>query len=105
MQTIPDGKAIIAFGLSKRFQFASIIDHQISKLRESGVIEKIERKWLQAPEIDVVRICGSASEDDVEITLGLDSAKFFFFILLAGVAGATTILATELVIKRIFLRK
>ena len=92
--------ATIAFGLSRQFQFSSIIDHQINKLRESGIIEKIERKWLQAPEIDTEQICGRA-EMEVEVTLGLDSAKFFFYILLVGIAGAMTTLVIEFIVIRI----
>ena len=97
-------KTSIAFGLSRSFAYSAAIDHQINKLRESGVISKIEDKWFNTPELDPDSICMAAGlkNQGTEVALGLDSAKFFFYFLTAGIAGAIVALVAEKIVKKNF---
>ena len=81
-----------AFGLPKRSNYKSIIDEQLLKYREQGLIETLWKKWSNQP-----AACSDTQSGDDRLQMGLVRLSGLFYILLAGVAASVCILVLEFV--------
>ena len=82
----------VLFGLPKRSNYKSIIDEQLLKYREQGLIETLWKKWSNQP-----AACSDTQSGDDRLQMGLVRLSGLFYILLAGVAASVCILVLEFV--------
>lgn len=87
-------KMLIFLALGSRFR--AVFSHHIRRLKESGVILRLERKYLKLEK------GGRPSTADCsqDVSLGYDSTMLLFAIVLAGAAVSVLLLVTELVWRR-----
>ena len=76
----------LAFGLRKDSDLKALFDREILKMYESGVMEKLLRKWTSAGGESTVQ------EGEGPAPLGYENVSFPFFALV-GVAGMAVLIA------------
>ncbi len=84
--------AHLGFGLQKDSEFKALFDHHFVRLKQSGLLHQLHRKWLEgdAP----ADISGRIFTQDA-FPLGYDNLFFPSFVIAMGVAAAAVMLLAE----------
>ncbi|XP_050710442.1 glutamate receptor-like [Eriocheir sinensis] len=86
----------IAIGLQKHSPFRTVFDHSLQKMRESGLMDKLRRKWMSAGD----RACGRKNT----VTASLSDVAVIFILLMGGAGFSCLLLGLEHAVKYVSLR-
>ena len=87
-------------GFKRGFKYKSLFDYHIHKLRESGMIDKWIKDWLDQHVLSTEYICSAlVSTKDSPKGLGLNNVSLAFHVILLGIGTAILSVAMENVVK------
>ena len=82
--------------VQKGFPYLHALNHQLSLMKESGVLNKLRDEWLHAREYTMEFVCQSQNVD----TSGYETVEWrnvidLFWLLLAGIFSCCVVLLLE----------
>lgn len=82
------------FGWKKHFEFAPVINYYLSKMLESGDVDRLSRSYMPQK--------GSCSTGGSIVEIGFGHLIFVFLILVGGIVFGVTLALVEKVAKAVF---